>query len=788
MNKIKLIILYIFIFSFTFILNFDYNSVYNFNFVSLTSITFESLIPAKLFAADNFAAANAYNEKIKAYEQFLQAVNDNADEATIKKYSDVYKAALKKYNALISETGQNFESAETIYNTLKTPDEDNGAQKPEGADSPADINNTVLKNIIESVRSYKIKNNPDAIISQLQNLIESNSLSAASSEITLAKIELADIYSKYKNDYRRAVDILKETAAGLNQEDEHYIKTITALKRAKYHLQGSEIITKINKTRAEAKNFLEAYKQTPLYKPITKTAALTKYYISLFKYRKSIAEYRSFKEKFDKSENFSYYAFISDVFGVGPAFGSVEDAFNNANLSIRDITAPVKHLTDNVEAFYARWRMLGNAKHSIDISYFIFDRDPIGNAILGMLLKKAREGVKIRLILDARGCGDFAKKIKSQDYLQELAAEKNAAVKIFNPIHKALPAIFSDVRNLISSNHQKIIIVDGGTLITGGRNISAHYLADPRDYKEAYRDTDVLIQSAELCEQLTMTFEEEFDALENYEVKKDLLGNWVKRDGELLDCAKSLDSWINGRGLYHSKKIEEINEEIASFKHMISYADYEHFKGAQIAPIKLFGKNGIMQERNDITENIIALINAASEEIIIQNPYVIFTDKAKAALKSAGERGVKIIINTNSPSCFPAANGDLMTLAFFLDEWIPFLKENPDARIYGVAIALKLHAKVFIFDRTVTVIGTYNMDPMSEDINAENVCAVNSKEFSEECRAKIFEDLSYSKEYKIGIDEKGEAYEIFGPGSLGDEKTLEKLKTIKKLKFLRPLI
>jgi len=80
------------------------------------------------------------------------------------------------------------------------------------------------------------------------------------------------------------------------------------------------------------------------------------------------------------------------------------------------------------------------------------------------------------------------------------------------------------------------------------------------------------------------------------------------------------------------------------------------------------------------------------------------------------------------------------------------------------------------------------MDPMSENINAENVCAVNSKEFAEECRAKIFEDLQYSKEYKIGINEKGEAYEVFGPGSLGDEKTLNKLRLIKKLKFLRPLI
>ena len=48
-------------------------------------------------------------------------------------------------------------------------------------------------------------------------------------------------------------------------------------------------------------------------------------------------------------------------------------------------------------------------------------------------------------------------------------------------------------------------------------------------------------------------------------------------------------------------------------------------------------------------------------------------------------------------------------------------------------------------------------DPMSEDINAK-VCAINSKEFAEECRAKIFEDGLF-KEYKIGINRKGEPYE-----------------------------
>ncbi|HOT74540.1 MAG TPA: phosphatidylserine/phosphatidylglycerophosphate/cardiolipin synthase family protein [Candidatus Wallbacteria bacterium] len=751
-----------------------FNNNINLYLAILFLLIFLSAVPSAS-ASDKTALNRALEEKTRAYEQFIQALNDGRSDKEIEKLSEAYKRAEDKYNNLMPANVTDGRTSEAESAGQKTASDSNIQISSTG--------NGELKAIIESIHTYKIKSNPDYIIQKLENFINT---AGNPEDAALAKIELANVYSKYKSDFQKAADILRTVISG-SKSGKHYDAAEVALKRAEFQINAAKMAADIQKHRSEAKNFLNKYKQTPITKPLTKVKNLFSYYGSLFKYRKSIAGYRSYKSGFDKSENYYCYDFIADITGARPEFG-VEDVFSNSNLSVRDVKAEVKHLADNVEAFYARWRMLNDAKHTIDMSYFIFDKDPIGNAILGILLKKTRAGVKVRLILDAHGCGDFAKKMKSQDYLQELAAEPNATVKIFNPVHKAIGMAVSDLRNLISSNHQKIIITDGETLITGGRNISAHYLADPRDYKEAYRDTDVMVRSAELSEQLKMTFEEEFDALENFEVKKDLLINLVKRDGELLDCVKSIDSWIRGNGVYHSKKIEELNEEIASFKHMTAYNEYVHFGGSYYAPVKLFGKNSIQQERNDITENIIAFINAASEEIIIQNPYVIFTDKAKAALKKAGERGVKIIINTNSPTCFPAANGDLMTLAFFLDEWMPFLKENPNAKIYGVAIARKLHAKVFIFDRAVTVIGTYNMDPMSENINAENVCAVNSKEFAEECRAKIFEDLQYSKEYKIGINEKGEAYEVFGPGSLGDEKTLNKLRLIKKLKFLRPLI
>ena len=104
---------------------------------------------------------------------------------------------------------------------------------------------------------------------------------------------------------------------------------------------------------------------------------------------------------------------------------------------------------------------------------------------------------------------------------------------------------------------------DGETLITGIAIFRA-LLADPRDYKWAYRDTDGRSKAPRIIQQLKMTFEEEFDAL--FEVKRPAR-QLIKRDGELLDCARSLDSWIKGNGVTVQKD-RKLNEEIETFKHM----------------------------------------------------------------------------------------------------------------------------------------------------------------------------------------------------------------------------
>jgi phosphatidylserine/phosphatidylglycerophosphate/cardiolipin synthase-like enzyme len=735
--------------------------------------------PMAVFAADPGVKA-AYDEYLKCYNEFKAAADQNLDADTLKTYAERYKEALEKYQGKLKDSQGAAESA--LDRAAAAADErgrivDNTGS--EAAQSAAAPSSAALSAVVKELHSTGARDKADRLIAQLEDIIQT---SKSKDELIDAKIELANAYAMFKLNFNKAVELLSDvvkTATGPKLEEAN-----RALSRAKYSQMKTTLATAITQKRTDAQAKKTTYQQYSWFKnPIKKVASLGSYYKSLFTYRKTVAEHRSYRQNGEKDPNYVNYEFLSDVFGKRAEFG-VGDTFDNTTMPVDDAFAQIRLITDNNEAWYARWYMLNAAKSTIDITYFIFEKDAYGKAMLGLLIKKANEGVKIRVMIDARGSKALAKTFMGQDYLQKLMINPNVRIRVFNPMHKALPSTFTNIRNLIGSNHQKIIVIDGELSMTGGRNVSLNYFADPDDDANVFRDTDVILRGAEIAGKMKEAFDEEFDALENFEISKDLLGNWSGKEKELIAAEKAMDMWIKGMGPLNDPVLKEVNAELHKYKKMVNYSGYDPFENSHYAAVKLYGKHNFQQERNDITDNLVAFMDACTQEIIIQNPYVILTEKSRAALKRASDRGVKIIIHTNSP----VSTDSILTQAFFLKDWKEVMKALPNARVFVFVGKNKLHAKVFVFDKLVSVVGTYNMDYMSEQINSEDVCAVKSLEFSKDCRDRIFQDIEQSKEYKIGINEKGEAYEVYGPGQFTDKKTMFILETLMKLNILKPLI
>lgn len=749
--------------------------------VVLSMVSALCFAPVAVSGASNDDVKAAYNEYLQNYNQFKAAADQGADADTLRQYADRYKEALEKYQTLLKGTKP--VSQEPVQSQEQTVSGSGRiADEPQETSSkvPAlKVTDTSLKSVVKALHSCGARNKADQIIVNLENIIKT---SKNREEINTAKIELANAYAKFKNDYDKSVELLQQVVNDIKSGPK-YEEANRALVRAKWLKQKSVLSGVIAENRKEAQKYKEEYQKVSWTSPIKKVKSWFTYTKNLFSYRKAVTTYKAYKENGEIDKNYVSYEFLTDLIGKRAEFG-VGDTFDNTSMPAEDTIAQVRLITDNNEAWYARWYMINAAKNTINMTYFIWEPDAYGKSMLGLLMKKAREGVKINIMIDARGSKALAKTFMGQDYLQKLAACPNVAIKVFNPMHSALPSVLSNIRNLLGSNHQKIIVVDGNLSITGGRNVSLNYFADPRDNETVFRDTDVLVRGAAVAEMMDNAFMSEFEALSNFNIYKDVLGNWSKKDEELEAACKSMEKWIMGQGVFEHPKLKDVNAELKTYKCMVNYANYDPFAESYNASIKLFAKDNFQQEKNDITDNIIALMDACTEEIIIQNPYVILTEKSRAAIKRANDRGVNIIIHTNSP----VSTDSILTQAFFLEDWKEFLKATPKAHVYAFVGKNKLHAKVFMFDKLVSVVGTYNMDYMSEQINAENVCAIKSAEFTRDCRNRTFQDISNSKEYKIGIGPDGKPYEVFGPESFTDTKTLTILKLLMKLKILKPLI
>jgi putative cardiolipin synthase len=454
--------------------------------------------------------------------------------------------------------------------------------------------------------------------------------------------------------------------------------------------------------------------------------------------------------------------------------------------------AHVRLLTDNMDSWYARWHIIEGARKSIDVTYFIIENDVFGRSFLGLLYKKAQEGVSVRLMVDARGTKTLARTWLGQDILQELVALPNVAIKVYNPVAKALLRIPEEYRSAIASNHDKLIIVDGEWLITGGRNISRHYFACIEDEKDAYRDTDVLIQGGTAPASAKVAFDEEWVKKSNTEIGPDWMGNWVSRRLDLELARRSMHSHMLGldpvKELQASgkftKKLDYVQAELAPFVHLKNFHGFTPFRGERPYPTVILDKHSLWEDgRNDISKALAKFCDAAEKEILIQNPYVVLTEGAKAALKRASDRGVDIIINTNSPE----STDSLLTQVMFVREWKQLLHDIPKLRIYALEGNNKLHAKVFVVDRQVSLVGTYNMDYLSEQINSEDVAVIKGTAFAGMNYHRIMGDVKRSHEYKIKVT-NGKIEQLFGPSDHVENKAMQWVERLSWLAFLRPLI
>ncbi|MBQ0786517.1 MAG: cardiolipin synthase [Oceanihabitans sp.] len=157
------------------------------------------------------------------------------------------------------------------------------------------------------------------------------------------------------------------------------------------------------------------------------------------------------------------------------------------NLVLKENLSPLtnnndaKLLLNGENKFPEVIKAIESAKHHIHVEYYIFQDDTIGNTLVDLLIKKAKEGVKVRFIYDDFGSRSIREKCIPK--LKEAGAETSPFYEI---------KFYALASRINYRNHRKIIIVDGKTSFVGGINVSDKYI-NSKNNELFWRDTHLMI-------------------------------------------------------------------------------------------------------------------------------------------------------------------------------------------------------------------------------------------------------------------------------------------------------
>lgn len=162
--------------------------------------------------------------------------------------------------------------------------------------------------------------------------------------------------------------------------------------------------------------------------------------------------------------------------------------------------------TDGPSKFQALERDILAAKESINLQYYIFSDDKLGHRIANLLMQKAREGVKVRVMYDH--VGSFSVRTRFFKHMRRAGVDA----------HPFFRVTFPQLANRINfRNHRKTVVIDDRIGYIGGMNIADRYVQGAGKGR-VWRDTHIRVEG-EAVQALLYQFSVDW--------------NFLKEDGEV---------------------------------------------------------------------------------------------------------------------------------------------------------------------------------------------------------------------------------------------------------------
>jgi cardiolipin synthase A/B len=372
---------------------------------------------------------------------------------------------------------------------------------------------------------------------------------------------------------------------------------------------------------------------------------------------------------------------VKQPFG-GPAF---EAALDEKTKSRAHKNCDAQLLFDGVESFKERNKLIDSATSSIHLQSFIFTDDEAGLDMAKRLAKKAREGVQVRVIVDAFGSQ------KTSPEMWKMLRDAGVEVRM----HQT---------GVLGANmrwHEKHLIVDGKVSIEGGMNIADEYalggsgmqiLSKHKRGQEPWRDVDVRIEGAAV-----------------HDAQRAFLRNWKMLGPPVKDIAH----------LFPKPALSSGDAEVRVIQH--------HPAEGEDHTLQLY----------------LHAVRAATKSITIENAYFIPPKELRDALIEAAKRGVEVRVLTNSKEsgnhgyCVDAAR-------YWYDEML-----RAGIKIFERNVKSTLHAKTATFDGEYSIVGSANLNGRSDGLDTECSICVRHDATAQQLEDRFDDGLQKAREITL---------------------------------------
>jgi len=416
----------------------------------------------------------------------------------------------------------------------------------------------------------------------------------------------------------------------------------------------------------------------------------------------------------------------------------------------------IRLLADPNEAYRARFGLSKLAQHTLDFQYYLWKNDATGTLLLERALEAADRGVQVRILID-----DIYHRGRDPLY-SKIATHPNAQIRVYNPsARRGLGSRLEMAFNMGTLNHRmhnKIFLVDNSIAVLGGRNIGDDYFGT--DPNLNFHDLDAIAVGP-----IAAKAGEAFDLYWNSPkaIPVEALYPKGSSEEELKELRVKLEnqreahfaalSYPLPRNPTNTQAVmRQLRSELVWADAEIVVDDLARFQESRESEIFLYLRD---------------LVRGADSELILQTAYLIPTDETIAGFKKLVDRGVTVKIMTNSLM----SNNHVAVHAHYKKHRKALLKAGVELYELRADDALMqyirdeatefaesnagLHTKAFVIDGSISVIGSYNMDPRSRVWNSEISLVVHDETIGGQMREIMETAMRPENAYRVVLNEQG---------------------------------